>query len=116
MSFQCEIVTTRNGFEELQGKWNKLLNKSPGNTIFLTWEWQSIWWNVFGGELYIITVIIPESNELIAILPFVMKHRLVFSDKFTDFSVFSSDPGPMQRSGAVIQFLRSADSATGKSC
>src|SRR5690606_16851246 len=46
-----------NGFEALQAEWNALLRRSRFNTIFLTYEWQTTWWEYLGeGELWILAM------------------------------------------------------------
>lgn len=37
-----------NAFQTMQKEWNRLLQTSPANTIFLTWEWTYTWWQVYG--------------------------------------------------------------------
>ena len=57
-----------NGFEVLAEEWNDLLHRSPANTIFLTHEFQRIWWHHLGeGELLILAV--RDDEELIGIAP-----------------------------------------------
>ena len=42
-------------FTELESEWNDLVRRSTGNRIFSTWEWQSVWWDVYQpGELWVI--------------------------------------------------------------
>jgi CelD/BcsL family acetyltransferase involved in cellulose biosynthesis len=55
-------------FEELEGEWNDLLHRSPADTIFLTLEFQRLWWRYLGeGELQVAAV--RDSGELIGIAP-----------------------------------------------
>lgn len=56
-------------FDTLKAEWNALLEQSANNLIFLTWEWQSIWWNAYHpGDLWVLTVR-DESDRLIGIAP-----------------------------------------------
>jgi CelD/BcsL family acetyltransferase involved in cellulose biosynthesis len=58
------------GFGVLKEEWNKLLRRSRYNTIFLTYEWQTTWWECLGeGELWIVAFRRTESNELVGIAP-----------------------------------------------
>ncbi|MFN8529605.1 MAG: GNAT family N-acetyltransferase [Anaerolineae bacterium] len=42
-------------FDELKDEWNLLVEHSISNTIFLTWEWQSTWWNSYeSGDLWVV--------------------------------------------------------------
>jgi CelD/BcsL family acetyltransferase involved in cellulose biosynthesis len=55
-------------FEELAGEWNDLLNRSAANTVFLTLEFQRVWWRYLGeGEPLIVTM--RDGGELVGIVP-----------------------------------------------
>ncbi|PJF39883.1 MAG: hypothetical protein CUN55_13425, partial [Phototrophicales bacterium] len=65
--------THSDAFEILQPQWNTLLEKSNLNIIFLTWEWQSIWWSAYRpGELYLLTVY-DENEQLVGIAPWFIE-------------------------------------------
>jgi len=52
-----QVYTDTAGFAALREEWNPLLRNSVSDTIFLTWEWQSTWWEHLGkGEFYLIAV------------------------------------------------------------
>ena len=38
---RVELVWDLPGFQKLQSEWNELLQRSPNNSITLTWEWLS---------------------------------------------------------------------------
>jgi CelD/BcsL family acetyltransferase involved in cellulose biosynthesis len=43
------------GFAALQPEWNDLVRRSCCDTLFLTWEWQSTWWQHLGeGDLLLL--------------------------------------------------------------
>jgi CelD/BcsL family acetyltransferase involved in cellulose biosynthesis len=59
-----------NGFAALADEWNALLKQSRANSIFLTYEWQTTWWRYQGeGELWIIALRQPETEQLVGIVP-----------------------------------------------
>ncbi len=68
-----EKITTREDFNDLESVWNGLLEASSSNSITLTWEWLSTWWDVFGEgrELYILLV--RDGKELIGIAPLLKR-------------------------------------------
>ncbi len=76
MSLNYRIITTRNEFEDIKEEWAHLLSNSSGNSIFLLWEWQYLWWESFGGDLFILLV--REDNRIIAILPFIKTYKIFF--------------------------------------
>jgi CelD/BcsL family acetyltransferase involved in cellulose biosynthesis len=63
-------VAKSHTFDALERDWTPLLSKSSSNTIFLTADWQQIWWKLAGeGELDVIFV--RAGDELIGIAPLV---------------------------------------------
>jgi len=70
----------------MESNWNELLKDSHANTIFLTWEWISTWWKVYGDKykLYIVTVK-DSSGRLLAIAPLKIAER-----KFLQFCKIST--------------------------
>ncbi len=66
---KIDLFTDASAFAKLQAEWNDLLHRSITDTLFLTWEWQSTWWQHLGvGELRIITVR-EDDDALIGIAP-----------------------------------------------
>ena len=56
-------------FTELKSEWNELLHRSIADQIFSTWEWNSIWWEVFHpGDLWILTCR-DDDDKLLGIAP-----------------------------------------------
>lgn len=68
---QLEIVRDTEGFRQLAGSWNALLEASESRSIFLTWEWLFRWWQHFGGGkvLHIIVVKDGDGGTLRGIAP-----------------------------------------------
>jgi CelD/BcsL family acetyltransferase involved in cellulose biosynthesis len=65
---KTEVYTDAAGFTALRQEWNPLLHDSASDTIFLTWEWQSTWWEHLGeGELYLVAV--RDDARLVGIAP-----------------------------------------------
>lgn len=58
------------GFWALKPEWNSLLHRSHSDTLFLTWEWQSTWWQHLGeGELLLLGFRSSEEGRLVGIAP-----------------------------------------------
>jgi CelD/BcsL family acetyltransferase involved in cellulose biosynthesis len=58
------------GFQALAAEWNDLVGRTRFNSIFLTYEWQTTWWDSLGqGDLWIIAFRCPQSQALIGIAP-----------------------------------------------
>jgi len=72
---KLEIYTSFEGFESLRAEWNPLLERSITNVIFLTWEWQSLWWSVYApGELMLIAIR-DDSGRLVGVAPWFIQSR-----------------------------------------
>ena len=66
----------RDGFAALQAEWNGLLQRSRFNTVFLTYEWQTVWWEHLGsGELWIVAFRCAATNQLVGIAPLYLVHE-----------------------------------------
>lgn len=65
------------GFAALAAEWNQLVKRSRYNTIFLTHEWQTTWWRNLGeGDLWIVALRAPETNELVGIASlYLLQHK-----------------------------------------
>ncbi len=66
-----QIVHTTEEFYSLRERWNSLLQASPSNSFFLTWEWLWSWWNAYredASQLFIMTFF--RNDRLIGIAPF----------------------------------------------
>ncbi|MCP5078104.1 MAG: GNAT family N-acetyltransferase [Psychromonas sp.] len=70
MSLKSETLTTWKEFEELAEIWDKLLDQSDADNIFLTWDWINCWRKTTSSPItpYIITI--KEKNSVVAIAPF----------------------------------------------
>jgi peptidoglycan/xylan/chitin deacetylase (PgdA/CDA1 family)/CelD/BcsL family acetyltransferase involved in cellulose biosynthesis len=53
---RIERISTDKEFGALEREWNLLVQRSPAETVFLTWEWLSSWWSAYGGrkELFVL--------------------------------------------------------------
>lgn len=69
-----------NGFQALSAEWNELVRRTRFNSIFLTHEWQTTWWDSLGqGDLWVLAFRCPESNTLVGIAPLFL-HTLTEGD------------------------------------
>ncbi|MSP13648.1 MAG: GNAT family N-acetyltransferase [Chloroflexi bacterium] len=66
MTFTCY---GQEGFAALAPGWNDLVRRSTTNSIFLTHEWQTLWWQHLGqGDLFLVAVY-DLHDHLVAIMP-----------------------------------------------
>lgn len=68
------LTVIRHGhFAPLKATWDHLLAHCPSNTIFLTWEWQELWWRWCGeGDLHLLTI--QADDEVVGIAPLQLVH------------------------------------------
>src|SRR5438874_6977959 len=69
-----QIIKTKDEFCGLREVWNQLLSRSDSDTIFLTWEWLSSWWEAYTGptdDLHII-VVRDQGGQITGIAPFFL--------------------------------------------
>lgn len=87
---RVELYTEKEAFLLLQEEWNRLLVGSPSDTIFLTWEWQSLWWEFFGKGHQLLLLTARHEEELVGIAPLFcadegMTLRLVGGTEISDY-------------------------------
>jgi len=66
MNMQIDVYTdglkqsAAEKFDQLRDQWNHLLHQSASDTVFMTCEWQQVWWEHFGPKaedsLFLITL------------------------------------------------------------
>jgi len=76
---KVSIITDSDGLAKLQSDWTILLQNSDSDSIFLTWEWMSTWWQFYGNDYRLYVIAIRDSlNKLIGIAPFKVASRRYF--------------------------------------
>jgi CelD/BcsL family acetyltransferase involved in cellulose biosynthesis len=72
-----ELIATKQSFLSLEPEWNELLQDSPANNIFLTWEWISIWMKCFGQpyQPWLVVVRHPATRQLLGVAPLLLERR-----------------------------------------
>ncbi|MCL4394122.1 MAG: GNAT family N-acetyltransferase [Chloroflexi bacterium] len=64
-----ELYTDSSAFEKLKPEWNDLLHRGVSDTLFLTWEWQSTWWQHLGSGKLRIVALRGEDGALLGLAP-----------------------------------------------
>ncbi len=87
---QLHVYTTPEGFDTLQDEWAALLAVNATDEVFLTWEWQSTWWEAYQpGDLWLIAAR-NETGSLVGIAPLYVERdsrivRIVGGLDVTDY-------------------------------
>jgi CelD/BcsL family acetyltransferase involved in cellulose biosynthesis len=66
-------IDTAEAFERLRDEWDGLLQTSPSNCFFLTWEWLYSWWRHLSGERTLFILTVRSAEKTIALAPFAVK-------------------------------------------
>lgn len=72
MSITIEKINSIEAFKNLKTEWNDLLEQSPVQSVFLTWEWLFTWWDHFGADKTLYILLARESGEIIGIAPLMV--------------------------------------------
>jgi CelD/BcsL family acetyltransferase involved in cellulose biosynthesis len=73
MNMRVDVYTKTEQFDQLQDEWNGLLQHSVSDTVFMTCQWQRVWWEHFGPKendsLCLIALRDTENGELLGLWP-----------------------------------------------
>ncbi|MBI2954764.1 MAG: GNAT family N-acetyltransferase [Chloroflexi bacterium] len=71
------LLTGAEGLLALKEEWDSLLNRATARTVFSTWEWQDIWWSVFGGDADLLLITVKDGAAIIGIAPLVKQGNVI---------------------------------------
>ncbi len=98
MNFMVTHYSEASAFKALKKEWNRLLQESVDNNIFLTWEWNYTWWKVYGSRYSLFLVTVRDNDGiLLCIAPLKItykRHYLLRKMKTLEFIGFGEDVTP----------------------
>ena len=69
---EVTLYTSRALFDELKGEWNALLSDSNADCVFLTYQWQSSWWEAYHpGDIWAMAV--RDGEALVGLAPWFVR-------------------------------------------
>ena len=72
---KISLVENESLFADLRDEWGDLLNDSAANRIFMTREWQSIWWDAYQpGDIWTLTVR-ADDGDLLGLAPWFIDRQ-----------------------------------------
>ena len=83
-------------FDEFRGEWEKVLSLSPANTLFLTPQWQEVWWESFGNGKEMAGFYLGSADEVMGIAPLARcgtTLSFVGNTDTVDYNDFMISPG-----------------------
>ena len=90
------VLTPLTSFDDIREEWERFLSISPSNSLFLTPQWQQVWWDTFGDgkELAGYYLRAPEGVTAIAPLTRCGDHLAFLGNTDTfDYNDFMVRPG-----------------------
>lgn len=80
MHFHSRVFTSFAQLASCAARWNELVRLSPGNTLFLTWEWLDAWNTHVAGKLPLfIIAVFDEKEQPVAFLPLYQSSFKLFN-------------------------------------
>ncbi len=67
---RIQVYLSADGFTTLADEWNDLLRDSAADTVFLTHQWQSAWWQRLGDGTPTLVAVRDEAGRLMGLAPF----------------------------------------------
>jgi CelD/BcsL family acetyltransferase involved in cellulose biosynthesis len=94
LTLKVEVIDDRAGLLDLGSEWNSLLERSSSNNPFLTWEWVSTWWDVYGAQasLHVLTAR-DAGGALVGLAPLKRVRRRLFGALPVRVAEFIGDGG-----------------------
>ena len=89
-------ITPITSFQDIENEWESVLKDSPEDTLFLTHQWQKVWWDTFGDDHTMCGFTYPASNEVAAIASLASSGDTVSfmgSEDTFDYNDFLIRPG-----------------------
>lgn len=69
--------------QTLENEWNALLRESSSDSVFLTWEWISTWWEIFGSAFSLrVLAARDEQGALLGIAPLMIGREKILGRTF----------------------------------
>lgn len=69
------VVSDERGFDALEQTWLLLQEASPDSSIFLSWNWQRLWWKHYGAERRLRIVVVSDGARVVGLLPLYVESQ-----------------------------------------
>jgi CelD/BcsL family acetyltransferase involved in cellulose biosynthesis len=75
MTLRVETIDDPARFAAMRTAWTDLLARSPDDSLTLTWEWLSTWWQVYGQERELRIVTVHDGATLVGAAPLLARRQ-----------------------------------------
>jgi CelD/BcsL family acetyltransferase involved in cellulose biosynthesis len=75
MSLQVTRLEDTSSLLGLQAEWTALLERCPSANPFLTWEWMSTWWRIYGADQRLLLLAVRDGGRLVGLAPLKSRER-----------------------------------------
>jgi len=72
-----EVIEDPARFTAIREAWDALLKGSCNNSLTVTWEWLSTWWQVYGAERSLRLIAVWHGETLVGAAPLLARHKSV---------------------------------------
>ena len=74
---RCEVVTDFHRMEELWPEWQRLWESDPRAEVFQTPEWTKAWWQSFGEQYSLHSLVVFSGDQVIGLVPLVKRNNVL---------------------------------------
>lgn len=75
---QIELVTTTPDFDALESEWRAIEGLTPRNSLFLSWDWQRLWWSQYGEGRQLRILVARLGGQAVGIFPLYLETHRAF--------------------------------------
>ena len=75
---QIELITTTRAFDALEPEWRAIEGLTPRNSLFLSWDWQRLWWSQYGEGRELRILVARFGGQAVGIFPLYLETHRAF--------------------------------------
>ncbi|MBN8743716.1 MAG: GNAT family N-acetyltransferase [Thiomonas arsenitoxydans] len=75
---QIELITTTPAFDALEPEWRAIEGLTPRNSLFLSWDWQRLWWSQYGEGRELQILVARFGGQAVGIFPLYLETHRAF--------------------------------------
>lgn len=86
-------INTLNDFESIKDEWNNLLDSCENKNIFLTWEWNFLWYKHYQANRMLSILLYENEEGIKGIMPFASRNFHHLIAYLENIGIYNSDYG-----------------------